>query len=526
MKDTDKPLFWLRSACAVLSLSIVLTGACRRTSAPEKKTGEGLEIEARLDKSRAVPGEKVTASVVVRSAVSPRRLVVRASLFVPTKGPRDLALRALEPAGKNETVYEAEVSLTRESPEGLYGITVSASQGSRESVGKGSFLVGKVVGDFLIVSALCEEGQAPDTRRYLEDFRRLGGNMVVIHNIISEKAWYPARVCARAAAAGSPQDKVGAALELAEEFGLAVLLSVSWYMTRPMPYAECPKSAEQVLGELWTMFGARPALLGFMITRREAAPNHLNDDQLGYLLSGHYVLVLADIAGMQDTDSLLVKNFVNQGGAVILFGPHILYGDLFLRDELCGGREKPPTRRFQVEAREDFSGRVRKGQKFRLGGAEWSGWAPVSAKAMAAFEDGDAAVLLNRFGQGLVVTIPMSLSDAVLVMPDLLRDMFDYALAQREEKRVFDLTGGAEDMDVAVSRREGEAWLAAVNHDKAPRALGIRPLFLEAGAGYRLTDLKTGSFLREGRGGDFAEIKVSVPGLGYILLGLSKEKTH
>ncbi len=57
-------------------------------------------------------------------------------LFIPTKGANDLVLQALEFAGETEIVYQGEVLLAQDSPQGLYGITVKAAQGSLEALGK------------------------------------------------------------------------------------------------------------------------------------------------------------------------------------------------------------------------------------------------------------------------------------------------------------------------------------------------------------------------------------------------------
>jgi len=74
-------------------------------------------------------------------------------------------------------------------------------------------------------------------------------------------------------------------------------------------------------------------------------PYHANIEQLEYLLDNKIVLVLPDIAGMQDTDSLMLKAFVERGGTALLFGPRIPFGDGFARDALVGERRgRPPSR--------------------------------------------------------------------------------------------------------------------------------------------------------------------------------------
>jgi len=92
--------------------------------------------------------------------------------------------------------------------------------------------------------------------------------------------------------------------------------------------------------------GLSPDILPFIPRRGEEVlpyyPYHPNEEQLEFLLKNHYVLVLSDIAGMQDPDSQMLKEFVEQGGVAVLFGPAIPYGDKFEREELVGvGKSRP-----------------------------------------------------------------------------------------------------------------------------------------------------------------------------------------
>ncbi len=735
-------------AFMVLFLGAILgiSPACRRSVPDEGRFPVALIVEVQADKLRVRPDDRVAVRAIVRSARSFRDLRVSGSLLIPARGVEKIDLTPVGAPSRKEAIFQGEIIIGQDSPEGLYGITVEAIKGSDKACGKASFVHGKVVGDFLIVSAFPEQNQAEEIKGYIEDFRSVGGNMVVIHNLISQKAWYPSRVCAKAAAVGTAEDKVGATLKLAEASGLATLLSVSWDMTTPMTSAEYLKSTKDIIRELWEMYGPSPAFLGFysyqegsgtylasqmrefsgavkshnrglltacapyvddpllagylaavddldiviyqgavmasyrkdnrkcfpwrrtkdftalsagatmqsgkitlshvelfgylekqyaggylagpddiraqilsaatahgpdgitfftyhhcihdlgktipeagesrqvvreamksyhLIANSAAAssshvglyipysdwwvdrwtnailpaldafrrlgvspdilpfipprgeeilpyyPYHLNEEQLNYLSKTASVLVLADIAGMQDTDSLLLKRFIEEGGTAVLTGPHIPYGDSFDREELSGGKENPARVHSWIEIKEAISDRVDKGSRFRCPPGPVSSWSPGQGRAMAVFEDGSGAVVENRIGKGVVFTVPLSLDQAVEIMPDFLRDVFDSALHGKGIRLPFDILGTQADTDVASSVEGGICRLAVVNYQARPLDLTIRPLRLEPAARYELRDLRTGDMLGDGYGKDFSTIRITAPRLGFICLSLS-----
>ncbi len=728
----------------VSGLALVISSVCHRGG--EGRRPATFSVDVQVDKLRVAPEDRVAVRAVVRSPRSVRNLQVRGSLLVPTRGVKELVLEPAGAPGQNQSAFQGEIVIGRDSPEGLYGITVEAEKGPVKAYGKASFIRGKIVGDFLIVSAFPEQNQAEEINSYIADFASVGGNMVIIHNLISRKAWYPSRICARAAAAGTAEDKVGATLKLAEESGLAALLSVSWDMTTPMTSVEYMKSTKDIVRELWEIYGANPSFLGFysyqegsgtylasqmrefsgavkshsrglltacapylddpllagylaaiddldiiiyqgavmasyrkdnrkcfpwrrtkdftglsagatmqrgkmtlshvelfgylekqyagaylagpddiraqilsaasahgpdgitffnyhhcihelaktipeadesrqavregmksysLIANSAASsssriglyipysdwwvdrwtsavlpaldafrrlgvnpdilpfipprgedilpyyPYHMNHEQLEYLLKTGSILVLADIAGMQDTDSLLLRRFIEEGGAAVLVGPHIPYGDSFEREELCGGKENPGRNFSWIEVKEAVSNRLAKGTRLHFPPVPVSSWSPGQGRSMAVFEDGSAALLENRIGKGVVFTVPLSLEQAVEVMPDLLRDVLDAALQHRGVRLPFDILGTRVDMDVAAFLGESGHRLAIINYQAVPVELTIRPRCVDPAARYELRDLKTGDQLGVAFGRDLLPIKMAVPPLGFICLSLS-----
>ncbi|MGQ9673969.1 MAG: hypothetical protein ACUVV5_12715 [Candidatus Aminicenantales bacterium] len=736
-----------KGALLFLASLIVVTGVCERRGLRDGEKAAVLSVAVRTAELRARPAERMDVEVIVRSTKKFKGLDVQASLFVPTRGAEPLALEMEGQIGDHEATYRGKIVLGEGSPEGFYVLTVEATLGSEKALGKASFLVGKAVADFMIMTAVAEDNPEEDIRAYFEAFRRIGGNMVVIHNIITDKAWFPCRVCQKSAAAGTPEDRVGTALKLAQEYGLSAILSVSWDMSRPIPSSDRLQSMIAIVDELWKLYGSSPALAGFydyqegsgtylaahlrefaravkarngglltacapyiddpllagylaaideldiiiyqgavmasfrpdnrkcfplqrtkdctglstgatlqknkitlshvelfgyqerrfgnaylaspedirsqilsvatcfgpdgitfftfhynmhvlgktvaevkhsyrafeeamkgyrIIAETAASasshiglylpysdwwadrwtncfvpaleafrrlgicpdiipfipprgeevlpfyPYHLNEEQLDYLLRHQYVLILTDIAGMQDTDSMLVKEFVSKGGVALFFGPRIPFGDSFVREELCGGREEPISPHDRVIVRESLGQRTKKGEAFSFPAASLSSWTPVDGKILAAFEDGRAAFLQKNFGAGFVVTTPLSLSQAVRIMPDFLRDLFDRALKARGAGRIFDVLGAIEDMDLAMALTDQGRVLAIVNHQRRAVPITIRPLELDPNSLYSLKDWRSGEKPREGRGKEFSEIRVLVPAVDYILLNLSK----
>lgn len=722
---------------------IFLSCACQSSISENGREKKTLEVDVSTDKFRAKPGDLITVSAMVKAAKAPSSLKLNAELFVPRQGADKLDFQVKD---KAKGLYQAQVKLGQEAAEGFYGITVRVVSGSSSAIGKASFLVGKVIGDFYIVSALPMENTEKDIADYLNSFLNLGGNMLIIHDIISEKAWYPSRICSKAAASGSSDDRVGLTLELADKLGLPSLISVVWDMTRKMPYSERIESTKSILRELWQLYGHHPSLLGFynyqegsgtylasqvrefsdavkaqakglltacapyiddpllagylsaidsldiviyqgavmasfrpdnrkcfplrrtkdfsalssgatliknkislshvelfgyleksfahsylagyediygqilsaatcygpdgialftyhynihnlsktipeaknsglavadglkayeLISQSAAqGPSHialyipyndwwcdrwtscylpcldsfrqlgmaadiipfvppkgeeilpyypmsLNKEQLEYLLDKNYILVLPDISGMQDTDSLLLKEFVERGGVAVLFGPHIPYGDCFDRAELCGGRENKAASHYRVEVKEAIQARVGQGEKFAFESANFSSWNVTTGRTIASFEDGSTAVLINNFGKGTVLTVPVSMTDMARIAPALVRDIFDFALAQRGVKRAFDIIGANEDMDIAMYLLEGEYQLAVVNYRDRVVEVMICPLHLAPDKLYRLVDLRTGRLLAEKKGSNLTKIKMRIGSNDFLALVLA-----
>lgn len=243
-------------------------------------------------------------------------------------------------------------------------------------------------------------------------------------------------------------------------------------------------------------------------------PTRPNEASLAGLLAEKAVLVLPDVSGLHNTDSEFVKRFLDGGGAVLMFGPKLPMGNTYDRDNLLGAAEGTKAPRREIVMSEAAGPRVKKGARFALaGGAACAGWKPRGAKIAAEFEDGTAAVFLNRAGNGLVASFAMDASAAARDLPDVVRDVLDAAFAVTGGRRAVDVLGATEDVDLASCLIEGGARAAVVNHGREPLEVSLAPVGPAPKGPGVWTDLVTGE-RRPGRPGDSA-LTVGVPARGY-----------
>ncbi len=653
-----------------------------------------------VSQSRAEAGQAVPVRIAVARNGNSSREPVHAKLLMPSRGVESIALH---PMPSQLGQYSADIVLPQNAPPGLY--VIHAWTGSLEDpsgVGKASFLLGKIVGDFLIASALDETHPADDLKAYLDDFRKLGGNFLIAHNLItSDKTYFPCSVCKRSAGAAAGTDVVGLLLSEADKRGYAVLLSVSWDMTRDAPYDQRMSESEAIMDNLFRQYVKHPSFAGFysfqegsgtyyvpyirhfcrhaksldakllvacapyvddpllagylsalddldiiiwqsgvmgsyradnrktyplrrvkdfcslaagakqlqhkialthvelfgyleqrltadvfttgynniyqqvlsaatisdtdgivlftyhyhiynalkqhsqiresrravvdgltafqLITsrisrdpnplafyfpysdwvierwsnsflpaldafrvlgipvdvlpyappRQEAIlpyyPIHMNGEALARLLRRRTVLVLPNVSGFQQTDSDLIKAFVEQGGAVIAFGPEIPMGRSYERRDLFGGEESETKMHTGIVVDEALGNRIKAGSRFEFEKTRIPSWTASAGRAIARFEDGSAAVIVTSFGKGKAVMIAPDAETSARYFPQLVRDAVDYVLGSAGVKRPVDILGTNERTDIAVEKIGEGFALAIVNHNAQDLEVTMRP---------------------------------------------------
>lgn len=695
-------------------------------------------IDVSLNRTRPQRGETVEVSVQ-RDASSSEP--IHAVLLQPTRGTTELVLRQASDRGG----YRTEIPLGPQAPEGIYVIHVWTGQAASPSaVGKATFLLGRIVADFFIASYLDETQPAQDLENYLREFRGFGGNFLVAHNLITpNKVYYPSKIAQTNVVGGSAGDIVEMVLSGADKLGYAVLLSVSWDMTRQSHYQHRMTEIKSITDELYALYKHHPSLAGFysyqegsgtyfvpyvrefsahvknihrnlltacaphmddpllagylstvqeldiliyqtgvmasyrtdnrkkypfrrvkdfcslaagakrlqnkisinhvelfgylenrlnpdtaatsyeniyrqilsaatvtdadgisfftyhahvhvplkkfeQVKRSRAAvaeglkafdlitskvsrqrnpltvyfpysdwiierwpnyflpaldafrklgvpvdvlpyappleesvypyyPIHMNQDVLARLLKERAVLVLPNVSGFQQTDSDLIKAFVEQGGVVIAFGPQIPMGRTFERREVFGADEAQGTSRHTaIVVKEAVGERVKRGSRFTLTQAPLPMWSINQARVIATFEDNSAAVVANRFGKGLVVSLFPDAETAARDFPDLVRDVIDHALRASGAGSPVDIVGANENMDIAVGKTAGGFNAAIVNHKPNSVEVLLRPTESGAGRVGAWVDLVDGKAIQTRLLN--RSVKLTIPGNGFRAL--------
>lgn len=695
-------------------------------------TAENNAINISLNRSRPQRGE--TVEVRVRATVDDPQSSgsIHALLLQPSRGTTELALQK---EARDRGEFTAQIPLGHEAPEGMYVIHVWTGQAANPSaVGKATFLLGRVVADFFVAPYLDETNTTQDLENYLKEFGQVGGNFLVAHNLITpSKVYYPSTI-ARTDVARSTSDIVELVLSRADKYGYAVLLSVSWDMTRRSHYKSRMAEIKSITTELYALYKNHPSLAGFYsyqegsgtyfvpyvrefsehvktihrnlltacaphmddpllagylstveeldilfyqtgvmasyrtdnrkkypfrrvkdfcslaagakrlqnkisinhvelfgylenrlnpetaattykniygqilsaatvtgadgisfftyhahvhvplkkydeVKRSRAAvadgvrafdlvtskvshqrnlltvyfpysdwiierwpndflpaldafrvlglpvdvlpyappleesvypyyPFHMNRNVLARLLKERTVLVLPNVSGFQQTDSDLIKGFVEQGGVVIAFGRQIPMGRSYERKELFGADEAGGVKRHTaVSVKEPVGERVKPARRFDLKETEFPTWTINNARVIATFEDNSAAIVANRFGKGTVVSFFPDAWTAARDIPDLTRDVIDYALNAAGGESPVDILGANENMDIAVGKTPLGFSAAIVNHSSSDMEIMLTPIKVSAGRVFEWIDLATNKKV-----GTTQSLKIKIPG--------------
>jgi hypothetical protein len=202
-------------------------------------------------------------------------------------------------------------------------------------------------------------------------------------------------------------------------------------------------------------------------------PIHHNEDVLERLLKEKNVLMLANVSGFQQTDSDLIKAFVERGGVVVAFGNQIPMGRSYERKELFGGDELPEKSHSQIIVKTAIGRRVAKNKRFKFPPVKLSSWTSNGADIIAEYGDGSAAVLAKKTGKGTIITVLPEAEFAVRNMPELVRDTLDHALATAENNPLIDIAGTNENFDVALRYTESGFNIAIINHHEDDREITV-----------------------------------------------------
>ena len=235
---------------ALLILGVLVFAASYSLATPAS------QINLSVSRARVQPGQTVEIKITNEASNQ-----IQAVLLVPNEGVKRISLTR---AAQSNDLH-AQHMLPNDAPEGLYVVHAWIGDSSNPTaVGKASFLLGRLVNDFFIASYVDKTKPASDVEAYLKDFRSVGGNFLIAHNLITpNKALYASKIVTTDITSGAANDLVELILNLADKQGLGVLLSVSWDMTKQTPFKDRMVEIKGIAKELFELYQHHPSLAGF-----------------------------------------------------------------------------------------------------------------------------------------------------------------------------------------------------------------------------------------------------------------------
>ena len=241
-------MLYTKRALAVLAFLVFVAGYCLAT--PTSR------INLSVSRTRVQPGQAVEIKITGETSNQ-----IQTVLLVPNEGAKRISLTR-SPQSNDLT---ARYVLPGDAREGMYVVhSWIGNAADPTAVGKATFLLGRLVNDFFIASYVDNAKPELDVEAYLKDFRSVGGNFLIAHNLITaNKALYASKIVSTDVTSGTPNDLVEVVLNLADKQGLAVLLSVSWDMTKQTPFKDRMVEIKAIGKELFESYQHHPSLAGF-----------------------------------------------------------------------------------------------------------------------------------------------------------------------------------------------------------------------------------------------------------------------
>jgi hypothetical protein len=244
-------------------------------------------------------------------------------------------------------------------------------------------------------------------------------------------------------------------------------------------------------------------------------PIHRNDHVLDRLLATRTVLVMPDVSGLQQTDSDLIAAFVERGGVLLLFGPQLPMGRTYDRRALIGADELPAAPRLALVVQNGGDPLESAGARLPLDGA-WPAWRPTSARVLARFDGGMAAVFEQRYGRGVVLTVALDVQSAARQARSLALDVIERALRSAGASLPVIVDGTTVDVDLAASQSDAVTMVAIVNHGMEPLEVVVRSRDKAPVRGSTWRDLVSQRRLDAGTGDGGLRLRIPASGVRVV----------
>ncbi len=224
-------------------------------------------LSVSVSPKRVIPGDTVQIKIVVKNNEKPS-----AYILVPQQGGVALKLRQ-----ENSSLYTCRYVVKKELPQGLYAVNIWTGDSLKPTaIGKGSFLFKKIIGDFCTIETFDPNNLKVDIENYLNQFESFGGNFLIVHGIITPPVvYYQSKICNTEHSSKIQQTYLQTLLTQCDKRGIPVLLSTSWDMTRDIPAVKRTKSTEEIMHELYNLYGYHPSVIGFYAYQEGSGLNYL-----------------------------------------------------------------------------------------------------------------------------------------------------------------------------------------------------------------------------------------------------------
>ncbi len=243
----------------VIAVFICLSGyvSAKTSHTPSSPTAASRSILVSVSPARVSVGDTVRIEIEARGDAP-----LSAEILVPDEGASSLKLTPVK-----KGVYSSRFIISSNDPQGLYAIQVwTGDRTAPTALGKATFLLKKLIGDFCITGVFNPKNPEKDMNRYIRQMKGFGANFLILTSFITPKTvYYKSKICDTKNSSAVDQSYLGDMLKCADRNGISVMLSATWDATRDITYPDRLKNTEEVVKELYDLFSHHHSLVGFYV---------------------------------------------------------------------------------------------------------------------------------------------------------------------------------------------------------------------------------------------------------------------